>query len=205
MPSSGVVTLIDADERAEPSAQHPTVVIGTGQSQVAYPNMLEQFDFTAYGSPAADTFTSDSHFDVVQDVVLNNQLGFFDGEFTMTFPINGKTYPSIPSIHVKTGDWVKLYFVGNGIAPHSMHLHGHVFTVLAHNGKPLTGSPIHVDTLNINPGESFDVGFIANNPGLWMFHCHMVFHDAHGMDMMLEYANISTPYTIGKTSGNNPF
>jgi hypothetical protein len=38
-----------------------------------------------------------------------------------------------------------------------------------------------------------------------MLHCHMVEHDAHGMDMMVVYFNISTPYTIGTSSGNNPF
>jgi hypothetical protein len=33
----------------------------------------------------------------------------------------------------------------------------------------------------------------------------MVEHDANGMDMMVVYPGINTPYRIGKTSGNNPF
>jgi hypothetical protein len=38
-----------------------------------------------------------------------------------------------------------------------------------------------------------------------MLHCHMVEHDARGMDMMVNYASICTPYSIGSASGNNPF
>jgi FtsP/CotA-like multicopper oxidase with cupredoxin domain len=86
-----------------------------------------------------------------------------------------------------------------------MHLHGHVFTILAHNGKPLSGSPVHLDTVLVLGGESYDIAFRADNPGLWMLHCHILAHDAQGMDMMVEYPNIYTPFTIGKTSGNDPF
>jgi len=102
---------------------------------------------------------------------------------------------------------VKIHMSNNSMIPipHAIHLHGHYFTVLAFNGKPLAGSPVYLDTIYINQGESYDVAFVADNPGLWMLHCHMVEHDAHGMDMMVEYPNISTPYTIGTASGNNPF
>ena len=148
-----------------------------------------------------------SYFDVQYDMVLGTQPGFYNGQFTLTFPINNKTYPNIPSINVKLGDVVKIHITNKGMfpIPHTMHIHGHVFTVLAHNGKPLAGSPVHVDTIYISDGEAYDVAFVADNPGLWMLHCHMVEHDMHGMDMMVNYANISTPYTIGTASGNNPF
>lgn len=55
---------------------------------------------------------------------------------------------------------------------HPMHLHGHTFQVLSKNGVPLKGSPVYKDTLSIKPGEEYIVGFTANNPGDWMFHCH---------------------------------
>jgi FtsP/CotA-like multicopper oxidase with cupredoxin domain len=88
-----------------------------------------------------------------------------------------------------------------------MHLHGHYFTVLAHNGKPLTGSPVHVDSLEVSAGESYDVAFVANNPGLWMLHCHILAHAAQGMDMMVEYPNIYTPFSVASSpsAGNYPF
>src|SRR6266571_2961129 len=67
---------------------------------------------------------------------------------------------------------VKIHFDNQSNLYHPMHLHGHTFTVLAHNGHPLTGSPVHQDTVLIPPHESYDVAFLANNPGIWMLHCH---------------------------------
>src|ERR1700730_289286 len=78
------------------------------------------------------------------------------------------------------------------------------FTVIAKNGRPLTGSPVHLDTISVHPHESYDVAFYADNPGLWMLHCHNLYHANHGMDMMIVYPNISTPYSIGNASGNFP-
>jgi FtsP/CotA-like multicopper oxidase with cupredoxin domain len=213
MPSSGSVALIDTNPRALPADQHPVVLIGNGTPDPAsftYPANLPVFDFTTYGSPlsptaAQDTITLNTHFTARYDMVLDNQLGFYNGEFTMKFVIDGTTYPNIPSIKVKLGDVIKIHMVNNGNIPHSMHLHGHVFTVLAHNGVPLSGSPVRQDTVIVRPGESVDVAFAANNPGLWMLHCHITAHDAHGMDMMVEYPDIFTPYSIGPGSGNNPF
>ena len=53
-----------------------------------------------------------------------------------------------------------------------MHLHGHHAVVLAHNGAPATGSPWWVDSLNVLDKETYDIAFVADNPGVWMDHCH---------------------------------
>ena len=45
-----------------------------------------------------------------------------------------------------------------------MHLHGHFFQVLSKDGKPIEGSPIVKDTLNLKPGEEYEVAFVADNP-----------------------------------------
>ncbi len=210
MPANGSVALIDDDERAEPANQHPMVVFGGKANGLTYPTSPRTFDFTSYGQPVsanASQITPQSHFDEQYDLTMGEKPGFFNGSLALDFTINDQAYPNIPAIQVRPGDLVKIRMVGGGMFPfpHAMHLHGHYFTVLAHNGKPLSGSPVYLDTILINPGESYDVAFRADNPGLWMLHCHMVEHDAHGMDMMVVYANVYTPYTIGKTSGNNPF
>jgi FtsP/CotA-like multicopper oxidase with cupredoxin domain len=181
------------------------VVFGDGEPAAAYVHDLPAFDFTTYGAPDPNRLSLNSAFSVQYDMPLDNQLGFFNGGFTMRFLIGGQTYPHIPSLKVNLGDVVKMHIVDNGPIPHVMHLHGHTFTVLAHNGRPLSGSPVQVDSLPVTQGESFDVAFVANNPGLWMLHCHFLAHDAQGMDMMLVYPNIATPYTVGPSSGNNPF
>ena len=58
-----------------------------------------------------------------------------------------------------------------------MHLHGHHFRQLLADGK--TG-PLR-DTLLVNRGETAEIAVVADNPGDWLLHCHMVEHSADGM------------------------
>jgi FtsP/CotA-like multicopper oxidase with cupredoxin domain len=63
---------------------------------------------------------------------------------------------------------------------HPMHLHGHAFRVLSRNGEPVPRRPWQ-DTVLVAPRERVDVAFVADNPGDWMFHCHILEHQAGGM------------------------
>lgn len=63
---------------------------------------------------------------------------------------------------------------------HPMHLHGHVFRVLSHNGQP-TRYREWQDTVLVAPRERIEIAFVADNPGDWMFHCHSLEHQASGM------------------------
>jgi FtsP/CotA-like multicopper oxidase with cupredoxin domain len=63
---------------------------------------------------------------------------------------------------------------------HPMHLHGHAFRVLARDGRP-TRYKEWRDTVLMAPHERVDVAFVADNPGDWMFHCHILEHQAAGM------------------------
>ncbi len=64
--------------------------------------------------------------------------------------------------------------------PHAMHFHGHHVKVLERNGQP-SGSDAWKDTVLVDPLESAKVAFVADNPGKWMLHCHMLEHQAAGM------------------------
>jgi FtsP/CotA-like multicopper oxidase with cupredoxin domain len=63
---------------------------------------------------------------------------------------------------------------------HAMHLHGHHFWV---NSREFgeAGRDVLRDTYLMAPGETADLVFVADNPGLWLFHCHMMEHHAAGM------------------------
>ena len=63
---------------------------------------------------------------------------------------------------------------------HAMHLHGYHFWV---NSREFgeAGRDVLRDTYLMAPGETADLVFIADNPGLWLFHCHMMEHHAAGM------------------------
>jgi FtsP/CotA-like multicopper oxidase with cupredoxin domain len=61
-----------------------------------------------------------------------------------------------------------------------MHLHGHHFEVLDHSGDPAQVGHL-LDTVLLGPGEAARVAFVADNPGDWMFHCHILGHAEAGM------------------------
>lgn len=63
---------------------------------------------------------------------------------------------------------------------HPIHLHGHSFRVVSRNGRP-TRHREWRDTVLMAPRERVDVVFVADNPGDWMFHCHILEHMAGGM------------------------
>jgi FtsP/CotA-like multicopper oxidase with cupredoxin domain len=87
------------------------------------------------------------------------------------YMINGKSFPATAPIDVKEGDIIRLRLVNLGLNIHSIHIHGHHFTVTHRDGFKLA-SPMQVDTLLIGPGEKYDVWFKADNPGIWMIHDH---------------------------------
>jgi FtsP/CotA-like multicopper oxidase with cupredoxin domain len=168
------------------------------------PAVTKWFDLTTYGQPASTPITLRSAFNVNTTIDLDNKMGTSLGREGMTFTMNGKAFPDTGMIMVKYGQLVKIHLVNKSDLYHPIHLHGHLFTVLAVNGKPLTGSPILLDTMIVYPHATVDIGFVANNPGIWMIHCHNFLHANFGMDMMLDYEGYSTPYTIGSASGNFP-
>ena len=54
------------------------------------------------------------------------------------------------------------------------------------------------------PGETYDIAFVANNPGIWMDHCHNLKHAAQGMIAHLMYEGFDTPYRIAGPADNQP-
>lgn len=63
---------------------------------------------------------------------------------------------------------------------HPMHLHGHAFRVIGRNGVQ-TRYREWQDTVLMAPREKVEVAFVADNPGDWMFHCHILEHQESGM------------------------
>ena len=63
---------------------------------------------------------------------------------------------------------------------HPMHLHGMSFRVLTRNGAAVPHDEWR-DTVLLNPGDRVDIAFVADNPGNWMFHCHILEHQEAGM------------------------
>ncbi|MBE2199492.1 MAG: copper oxidase [Anaerolinea sp.] len=93
------------------------------------------------------------------------------------FTINGKAFPNTEPIVVKQGERVRIRLAGIGQFTHPMHLHGINFRIVAYDGVPLPPEQQIVrNTVPVNPGELIDIEFIADNPGVWVFHCHVLHH-----------------------------
>jgi FtsP/CotA-like multicopper oxidase with cupredoxin domain len=214
MPRGGSVKLVDTEVHGAASAgerffpQPPplrvSVTVGDGPGPAAGNlGRLPMFDPTRYGVPTADPVAS-ARPDATYPLLLDEQPGFHDGTVQLVHTINGRSSPDVPPITVREGQVVRLHIVNDTGEYHPMHLHGHVFSVLAEDGRRVQGSPVHLDSVMVGPHQTWDVAFLADNPGIWMLHCHVLLHATMGMSMAINYAGITTPYTIGMSSGNTP-
>ncbi|MBI2755401.1 MAG: copper oxidase [Chloroflexi bacterium] len=121
---------------------------------------------------------------VVQLQEWNEREGYtfpampMEGVMPNFFTINGKSYPSTESVPLRVGQRLLIRFIGSQSAfIHPMHVHGGPFTVVATDGVSLAGSARYEkDTLNIAPGERYDVVWTAREPGRWLLHCHINHH-----------------------------
>lgn len=101
-----------------------------------------------------------------------------EGGLPNYFTINGKAYPSTDTITMKVGQKILLRFIGtNNNFIHPMHVHGGPFTIVATDGNPVPeAAQIQKDTVNVGPGERYDVIWTAREPGKWLLHCHIPHH-----------------------------
>jgi FtsP/CotA-like multicopper oxidase with cupredoxin domain len=143
-----------------------------------------------------------AHFDRTFQLTISKKVGFLNGRPGRHWALNGELYPRVPMFEVAKGDLVRINLTNDSSSVHPMHLHGHHFLVLTRNGKAV--SPWSTDTLLMLAHERYSVAFRANNPGLWMLHCHNLKHAADGLTMHLMYAGVTTPYRAGKSAHNDP-
>jgi len=101
-----------------------------------------------------------------------------EGGLPNFFTINGKAYPSTDTIRMKVGQTIKLRFIGShNNFVHPMHVHGGPFEVVAIDGETLAPTARYLaDTINVAPGQRFDVIWTARRPGKWLVHCHIPHH-----------------------------
>lgn len=144
-----------------------------------------ELDLFSYGTPAATPFGPGSRFDRDFTLVLDRGLAMVEGAPMFAHTVNGLGYPNIPEQVVREGELVRFTVVNRGIDTHPWHLHGHRVLVLG-----TRGSPIWLDTFDVQPGQVWQVAFRASNPGVWMNHCHNLDHAEQGMALHLSYEGV---------------
>jgi len=111
--------------------------------------------------------SKDPAFDLEHTMILNDQAG--------GFTINGKGFPATEPLVAKKGQKLRIRYMNEGQLIHPMHLHGLPQLVFAKDGWNLP-QPFMCDTLNVAPGERWDVIVDCTEPGAWAFHCHILSH-----------------------------
>jgi FtsP/CotA-like multicopper oxidase with cupredoxin domain len=101
-----------------------------------------------------------------------------EGAMPNYFTINGKAYPATEMVHLKVGDTLLVRFIGSSTGfIHPMHIHGGPFRIVETDGSPVAPPGQWVkDTVNVAPGERYDVLWEAREPGKWLLHCHISHH-----------------------------
>ncbi|WP_050578482.1 multicopper oxidase domain-containing protein [Rhizobium leguminosarum] len=131
----------------------------------------------------ADAIPADAEYVVqLQEWIKRDWLTFpsmpMEGALPNYFTINGKSFPATETVRMKVGQTLKVRFIGsNTAAIHPMHIHGGPFEVVAVDGETLAQTARYLaDTVNIAPGQRYDVLWRARKPGKWLIHCHISHH-----------------------------
>ncbi|MEP2746014.1 MAG: multicopper oxidase family protein [Bauldia litoralis] len=113
--------------------------------------------------------------------MMGNMMNMMHGEGIWF--INGKAatgHVMDPLLTIRRGRTCVLTMTNATAWHHPIHLHGHSFRVLSRNDQP-TAHREWQDTVLMAPREKVEIAFVADNPGDWMFHCHILEHQAAGM------------------------
>ncbi len=162
------------------------------------PGETQQFEFTLKN---AGSHMYHSHHNAAEQVTRGLLAPFivepadkskelpYDSDYTLVMndsalglTFNGKSFPYTQPIIAKVGERVRVRYMNEGLMIHPMHLHGLEQLVIAKDGWNYK-DPWYCDTLNVAPGERYDVLIEAHTPGVWAYHCHVLTHaeSSHGM------------------------
>jgi FtsP/CotA-like multicopper oxidase with cupredoxin domain len=174
---------------------------GTDLPATAEPD--RQVDPLTYGSPDELPFDpADADRSFTYDI--GRRIGLVDGKPGFWWTVNGNLFPDVPMFTVTEGDVVRMTIRNDSGDVHPMHLHGHHAVVLSRDGVAATGSPWWVDSLNVPDGVTYEMAFVADNPGVWMDHCHNLDHAKDGLVAHLMYTGVHEPFTVGGEAANQP-
>jgi FtsP/CotA-like multicopper oxidase with cupredoxin domain len=105
--------------------------------------------------------------------------------------LNGQVWPNVTPLMIRRGERVEMLFNNKTGMSHPMHLHGHVFQVTEINGRSLSGAKR--DTLLVMPHSTAKIQFDADNAGVWLLHCHVLYHERGGMMTTVNYQGFPVP------------
>jgi FtsP/CotA-like multicopper oxidase with cupredoxin domain len=98
------------------------------------------------------------------------------------FTFNNRVWPGTDPLVVRLGERVRVSFANLSMDSHPIHFHGHRWWVVGTDGGEIPRSAwIPEATINVPPGTTRTVEFVADNPGDWPLHCHKNHHAMNAM------------------------
>ena len=138
------------------------------------------WDYTRFGAPDTKSLPPDETIDMIFEKLPGGA-----GKFN-TFLINGKPYPHENEFVLKQGTRYRLVYRNRTDDAHPMHLHRHQVELVEINGRKTSG--IIKDTVVVPYYGRAAVEFVADQPGLTLFHCHIQQHMDYGFRALFRYA-----------------
>jgi FtsP/CotA-like multicopper oxidase with cupredoxin domain len=141
------------------------------------------WDYTIFGKPVSGPSPDDPQRQTIEMVFEKVPRGA--GPLN-SFLVNGKSYPHDQELVLKPGTPYRLVFRNRTDDAHPLHLHRHLFELTEIYGKRTAG--IIKDTVVVPYYGRATVDFVADQPGLTLFHCHIQHHMDYGFKALFRYA-----------------
>jgi FtsP/CotA-like multicopper oxidase with cupredoxin domain len=155
----------------------------TGKAQWISPG-ASKWNYAHFGNSSKTAQDPDETFEMTF-----TKANAADGGFNR-WEINGIAYPNTmatvsPSFHLREGKRYRIRMRNASDDIHPIHLHRHVFELTGVAGQKTTG--IMKDVVMVGGYQAVDVDFVANDPGLTLFHCHQQLHMDFGFMTLFNY------------------
>jgi FtsP/CotA-like multicopper oxidase with cupredoxin domain len=169
-----------------------------------------------YGALIVDS-RRDASYDYDREVVIQLQewlerdgytypAMMMEGALPNFFTINGKAYPETQHVPMRVGEKLRVRFIGtHNNFVHPMHIHGGPFEIIETDGYPVPrAARLIKDTINVGPGERYDVIWKARRPGKWLLHCHIPHHTTNDNTEVEGGGGLMTVIDVSRRGSNSP-
>ncbi len=142
-----------------------------------------RWDYTAFGRTGAGEAPEET---IDMTIVKENAAAAGFNRWT----INWKAYPPQPGVmpadyHLRPGRRYRLRLHNASDDLHPVHLHRHSFELTRVEGKATAG--VMKDVMMLGGYQEAEIDFVADNPGLTLFHCHQQLHMDFGFMTLFDY------------------
>jgi FtsP/CotA-like multicopper oxidase with cupredoxin domain len=142
------------------------------------------WDYTRFAKPGVGVAAPDETFEMIFTKDNAAEQGFNRWAINgVSYPMENKMAPA--SFHLKEGKRYRIHMRNASDDIHPIHLHRHSYELTNFAGTPTAG--ILKDVVMVGGYEEVSVDFVANNPGLTLFHCHQQLHMDFGLMTLFDY------------------